>query len=157
MVVTLLIGFTSGFVLLLSMSHLFQKLLYGNVVFGVFWFGLVIGGAFGLRRVRNRQFKEYAKGYTLPAGRSGVALRRRRGQPKSSDPEQGIPWDLSGLWCLDNRGNVLSPPNRDVEPPGFYPSPTKLDRYEFWTGCSWSRNFVLPPRADRCQPGGPSA
>jgi hypothetical protein len=52
-----------------------------------------------------------------------------------------VPWDYSGLWVLGGDGRVLSPPDPETEPPGFYPSPNRPGEYELWTGTAWAGQF----------------
>jgi hypothetical protein len=48
------------------------------------------------------------------------------------------PWDYAGVWVLDRSGRrVIQPPDTEREPPGFYPSPNRPDKLEFWTGVVW--------------------
>lgn len=52
------------------------------------------------------------------------------------------PWDYSGLWVLDHHGlKVIAPPNRLIDPPGYYPSPNRTGTMELWTGSVWSGKY----------------
>ena len=92
------------------------------------------------RGVGNRSAQELQHGYTTfrmqyggfwwGEGRRWKGLGRR------------APWDYSGLWVLDTNGRrILSPPNRSVDPPGFYPSPNRHGSLELWTGVVWSGRY----------------
>lgn len=54
------------------------------------------------------------------------------------------PWDFRGTWVLDSRGAVRSAPQRDVDPPGLYPSPERPGELQVWTGKVWARKFRAP-------------
>lgn len=54
------------------------------------------------------------------------------------------PWDFRGTWVLDGRGAIRSTPQRDVDPPGLYPSPERPGELQVWTGKAWARKFRTP-------------
>jgi hypothetical protein len=113
---------------------------------GVLSLGLLAGAVQLLRSSQRRQFDEIAHGYTHDTSQFGMVTLRNWRKVKiwgdwQEDPKAGIPWDFSGLWRLSEDGRVLAEPKFSAEPPGFYPSPHKADKYEFWTGCAWSRVF----------------
>lgn len=60
------------------------------------------------------------------------------------------PWDYSGTWVLEP-GRPPQPPDPRLDPPGYYPSPTREGSFELWTGRVWSGHFRQVP------PGGPPA
>lgn len=59
--------------------------------------------------------------------------------------EGGPPWDDSGVWLLGHEFAVRSPPNRQIDPPGFYPSPHRVGQWELWTGEVWSGVYRHDP------------
>lgn len=111
---------------------------------GVLWFLAML---WGLRRVGYRLYTELAAGYAtfrpLTAGfrvgdGRGFGLANLRG-----------PWDFRGVWALDSTGRVVTPPDRSVLAPGFYPSPHRVRQLELWTGLVWMgeyRDYPLVPR-----------
>lgn len=71
------------------------------------------GGAFWMMwRVQAREREEFEAGYTS-----------RTAYP--------------GLWRLGRSGAVLREPDRDVPPPGFYPSPYQPGLLQRWDGPGW--------------------
>ena len=71
------------------------------------------GGAFWMMgRLGAREREEFAAGYTSRTA-------------------------FPGLWRLGRGGVVLREPNRDVPPPGFYPSPDKPGLLQRWDGPGW--------------------
>lgn len=63
------------------------------------------------------------------------------------------PWDFRGVWVLDGRGGVRSAPDREVDPPGLYPSPQRPGQLQVWTGTVWARKFRAPDRPFTTQLG----
>lgn len=58
--------------------------------------------------------------------------------PLTLPGEMRAGWDYRGTWQLDHRdGRVLRAPDREVDPPGMYPSPNRPGRMELWTGRVW--------------------
>ncbi len=56
------------------------------------------------------------------------------------------PWNYAGLWVLDGTGReVVSAPDPDLDPPGFYPSPNRSGAFELWTGAVWSGRYRASP------------
>lgn len=47
-------------------------------------------------------------------------------------------WDWTGVWVLTSDGSVVSAPDLDADPPGFYPSPNRPGQLELWTGSQWT-------------------
>ena len=64
------------------------------------------------------------------------------------------PWDFRGIWVLDGRGTVRSAPDREVDPPGLYPSPERPGQLQVWTGTVWARKFRAPAQPFVTQPPG---
>ena len=91
-------------------------------------------------RVGDRLVVELEQGYTtlrLPFG--GFWWGELRRWQRFG---QRAPWDYRGVWCYDLSGReVRSVPDRSVEPPGFYPSPNRTDRWELWTGVVWCGTY----------------
>ncbi|MBD3925710.1 hypothetical protein IEZ26_13840 [Nocardioides cavernae] len=83
---------------------------------GVMVASLVIGGGGGalwtLLRLEAREREELERGYT-------------------SRPA------YAGLWRLGRNGVVRREPDRDVPPPGFYPSPYQPGLLQCWDGPGW--------------------
>jgi hypothetical protein len=104
-----------------------------GVIFFKFW------GDVGRRNVQ-----EFEVGYTtlvMQFGNFGWG-EGRRWQGVGRRP----PWDYSGLWVLDGAGRqVISAPDPNVDPPGFYPSPNRRGSLELWTGVVWSGRYRLDP------------
>lgn len=61
--------------------------------------------------------------------------------------ELRMPWDYRGVWHLNNRGEVLTAPDRAVDAPGFYPSPNRAGMLEFWSGCTWAASYRSYPQS----------
>lgn len=101
-------------------------------------------------RVGDVFLDELTAGYTtLPvAGGAfwGVNRRRREGINYQA------PWDFRGVWVLDGNGGVRSAPDREVDPPGLYPSPERPGQLQVWTGKVWTRKFRTPDRPFTTQP-----
>lgn len=57
--------------------------------------------------------------------------------PLTLPGEMRAGWDYRGTWQLDGDGRVLRTPDREVDPPGMYPSPHRPGRMELWTGRVW--------------------
>ena len=112
---------------------------------------LVAGGIVALvlilrwwRAVGEALLAELECGYTtllVQFGTFGFGEGRRR-------PGLGwrVPWDFSGVWVLDSSSRVLSAPDPGVDPPGFYPSPSRPGAWELWSGAVWVRRYRSPPR-----------
>jgi hypothetical protein len=103
----------------------------------------IVGVVRGQRFVAGRNLAEFSRGYTTVAPSSGAfwfpARRRLPGQGNR------LPWDYSGLWVFDGSGRtVRSRPVPGVEPPGYYPSPTRDGLLELWTGAVWARAYRDP-------------
>jgi hypothetical protein len=102
------------------------------LIFFRFW------GAVGHRSVQEFEhgyttFRMQYGGFWWGEGRRWEAVGRR------------APWDYSGLWVLDNTGRrILAPPNRSIDPPGFYPSPNRHGSLEMWTGVVWLGRYRKP-------------
>jgi hypothetical protein len=134
--------------ILLLVVELIQRVVSGVVaaavgpVLGLVSLGLIFfrfWGAVGNRSVQELQhgyttFRMQYGGFWWGEGRRWERVGRR------------APWDYSGLWVLDTTGrHVLSPPNRSVDPPGFYPSPNRHGSLEMWTGLVWSGRYRENP------------
>jgi hypothetical protein len=80
-------------------------------------------------------------GFWLGRGRRGWATGWR------------IPWDFSTVWVLRSDGRtVIRPPQLSGDPPGMYPSDSRADSLELWTGATWAGYFATqrhpPTRRD---------
>jgi hypothetical protein len=54
---------------------------------------------------------------------------------------RGAPWDVRGLWKLDDHGAPVRKPDFSVLPPGHYPSPNRPGSFEYWTGAAWMYRY----------------
>lgn len=102
--------------------------------------GLVVLGYVFLLPVktRNRQLEELAEGYTTLPRFEGGGLEWHRLPVWRRHPD--TTWLFAGVWVLDSQGRVVSAPDPSYDPPGFYPSPNKPDRLQFWTGRMWLKD-----------------
>jgi hypothetical protein len=89
-------------------------------------------------RVGRRSMQEFGSGYATFVMESGWFPWDRINR---TDGDGNLAWDYSGLWILDSTGRVVSEPRRDVDPPGFYPSPHRPGQLELWSGCVWTGNY----------------
>ncbi len=69
-----------------------------------------------------RNLQDLEHGYTTLVLSLGLFALSERSWRETS---MRIPWDYAGTWVLGQDGRVLSPPDRSIEPPGWYPSPRK--------------------------------
>lgn len=97
-----------------------------------------------LARIGERSIEEFRLGYTtLVLGWGGFWAGEGRFR---LDTEMRTPWDYSALWHLvGSTGAVIRPPQSHGDPPGMYPSPTRLGSLELWTGVMWLRHFADDP------------
>ena len=83
---------------------------------GLVWAAITVvggGGAFWMMwRLESREREEFEAGYTSRTA-------------------------FPGLWRLGRNGAVLREPDRDVPPPGFYPSPYQPGLLQLWDGPGW--------------------
>lgn len=105
---------------------------------GATWFTLMMRA---LRRAGKRTLDEIVRGYST-LGSNGTNYFR---SSEHSWGEGGAPWDYSGVWRLDRNFAVKSPPNLEIDPPGFYPSPHRAGQWELWTGVVWSGTYRSEP------------
>lgn len=99
-------------------------------------------------RVGDAFLDELAAGYTtLPLTAGAFWGVNGRAGANYQDP-----WDFRGVWVLDGSGVVRSTPDREVDPPGLYPSPERLGQLQVWTGTVWARKFQAPDRPFVTQP-----
>lgn len=113
------------------------------------WALVVTLGLFGLIIVRvvimqRRERLEVAAGYRLVNWRAGTWGRDPDRRFTVGTGMAAAPWDLRGLWFLDEKGQVLAPPDPSVLPPGKYPSPNKPGQLEMWTGTAWMYGYETP-------------
>lgn len=120
-----------------------------TVISGSVWCLVLVFAAFAwiirvVRRMQVRERLEVAAGYRLAKWRAGTW----GGDPERRYPAgkgmAAAPWDLRGLWFLDERGGVVAEPDRSVLPPGMYPSPNRPGELEMWTGRGWMYNYRTP-------------
>ena len=103
---------------------------------GFGWFFLAI---FLRRQVATRTLQETLRGYaTRPVV---FATYSSTFNPTWFETDRRIPWSFSGVWVLTPKFVVVSVPNREVDPPGYYPSPHRPDHWELWTGDVWSGTY----------------
>lgn len=89
-----------------------------------------------LPSVGRQSVAELQRGYTTLVLRLGGFWYGEG--PLTLSGEMRAGWDYRGTWQLDHRdGRVLRAPDRDVDPPGMYPSPSSPGRMELWTGRVW--------------------
>lgn len=86
--------------------------------------------------VGQRNFLELERGYTTLVLSYGMFVATA--DQRWYRTRFRVPWDYSGLWVLGNDGHVVTAPNPEVDPPGFYPSPNHRGKFELWTGVGWS-------------------
>lgn len=93
-----------------------------------------------LKAVGVRNTMELERGYTtLTFTFGGFGWRESRRWKQTG---HRTPWDYRGIWTLDRTGStVVSPPDRNVDPPGYYPSPNRAGAFELWTGVAWSGHY----------------
>lgn len=108
------------------------------VVLGLFA-ALAVWIVRGWWAVGDRNLEELAQGYTTLVLTFGF-FRSVPGSRFSSTAGR-VPWDYTGIWVLAADGSVKSVPDRSVEPPGFYPSPSRPGQDELWTGAAWSGQY----------------
>lgn len=116
--------FGFGLFLLLAMSRLLPTPAL------IALFACLFGWVFisGRLTVRRRD-AELAAGYiTLPVAQVAKG--------ESSNREL---WDFRGTWQLRWNGEVLRAPDRSLDAPGYYPSPSPVQtgRLQLWTGAEW--------------------
>lgn len=91
------------------------------------------------RAVGRRLFVELEAGYTTLvftyASFAPPADRRWH------ETDGRVAWDYRGVWVLRANGQVVSAPNRGVDPPGCYPSPQRRGAQELWSGAAWTGQF----------------
>jgi hypothetical protein len=109
---------------------------------GLFGLGAIFFRFWG--GVGRRNVLEFERGYTTFVMQYGGFWwgegRRWEGVGRRA------PWDYSGLWVLDGAGRqVVSAPDLNVDPPGFYPSPNRRGALELWTGVVWSGRYRPDP------------
>jgi hypothetical protein len=97
--------------------------------------------------VGRRSVQEFERGYTTFVMQYGGFWwgegRRWQGAGRRA------PWDYSGLWVLDGGGQrMISAPDPNADPPGFYPSPNRRGAFELWTGVVWSGRYRRDPSLD---------
>lgn len=86
-------------------------------------------------RFRRVLLAELAAGYVTTTFHQGLFWFVDRPGPRVGNDVVGWVWD--GVWVLHPSGRVVSPPDPEVDPPGFYPSPNRAGRLELWTGAQW--------------------
>lgn len=94
-----------------------------------------------LHRFREIFLAELQAGYTTTTFTQGLFWIPGRGSGRRTWGDDVVGWDWDGLWVLDAHGNVVSAPNRAVDPPGLYPSPHRPGQLELWTGHRWTGVF----------------
>lgn len=122
----LFIGTGVLFVLILPVATV------GGTTAVIVMFALMAAWFFGIRRsLERRKWQELDAGYiTVPIAESS------RGE--SSGPR----WDYRGTWQLTANGEVRAEPDRSLDGPGYYPSPSDVPgRLNLWTGVGWVPEF----------------
>ena len=89
-----------------------------------------------IRRFRRALLAELAAGYVTTTFYQGLFWMVNGLGPRAGDDVVGWVWD--GVWVLNSAGGVVSAPDPDVDPPGFYPSPNRTGQFELWTGSQWT-------------------
>jgi hypothetical protein len=90
-----------------------------------------------LHRCRDILLEELQAGYTTRTFTQG-SFWIPRGPARTHKDNDVIGWVWDGLWVLDRHGNVVSVPDRSLDPPGLYPSPHRPGKLELWTGYQWA-------------------
>lgn len=103
------------------------------MVLGATAAGIVVVTAIG--RFRRVLLSELAVGYVTNTFHQGLFWFVDGPGPRVGNPVVG--WVWHGVWVLDSSGRVVSEPDPEVEPPGFYPSPNRAGSLELWTGSQW--------------------
>ena len=88
-----------------------------------------------IRRFRRVLLAELGAGYVTTTFHQGMFWFVNRPGPAVGDDVVG--WDWAGVWVLTSDGAVVSGPDPDADPPGFYPSPNRPGQLELWTGSQW--------------------
>lgn len=99
-----------------------------------------------VRRFRRALLAELAAGYTTTTFYQGLFWMVQGPGPKVGS--DFVAWCWDGVWVLTSAGGVVSAPDPDVDPPGFYPSPNSPGQLELWTGSQWTgvhRDSVAEP------------
>lgn len=94
-----------------------------------------------LHRFRDIFLEELQAGYATKTFTQGLFWMPRGGSGRKTWGDDVVGWDWDGLWVLDGHGNVVSAPDRSVDPPGLYPSPHIPGQLELWTGYRWTGVF----------------
>lgn len=84
-----------------------------------------------VRRFRRILLAELGAGYVTITLHQGMLWSAHRSGLRG--PSSVVAWAWDGVWVLAPSGRVVSAPDPDVEPPGFYPSPSTPGRLELWT------------------------
>ena len=95
------------------------------------------------RQIGDRNAEELQHGYTTFVMQFGGFQRGERRRWKGAHSR--APWDYSGVWVLDGDGRVVSAPRQDRDPPGFYPSPSRPEAWELWSGVVWTGEYRPAP------------
>lgn len=85
------------------------------------------------------------RGYTL---RSSYVAQGGAGSRRHNGAATRLALDLRGLWHLRRDGTVITPPDRRVLAPGFYPSPATPMTLEAWSGAMWIEGTPVPVAPD---------
>lgn len=94
-----------------------------------------------LHRFRDTFLTELHAGYATTTFTQGLFWIPRRGSGRRTWGDDVVGWNWDGLWVLDVHGNVVSAPDRSLDPPGLYPSPHRPGQLELWTGYRWTGVF----------------
>lgn len=105
---------------------------------------LFAGVAAGMLGYRMAVWREIGAGYCRMDTMVALFSRDPEGRFPASQGLRGAPWDLRGLWRLDDRGGAVRPPSPDVLPAGLYPSPHRPGELELWTGEAWAYRYTRP-------------
>lgn len=104
-------------------------LMLGATAVGITAVVLAIG------RFRRALLRELEAGYVTTTFHQGTFWFANRPGPAVGNDVVG--WEWSGVWVLNSSGEVVSAPDPNADPPGFYPSPHHPGRLELWTGAQW--------------------
>lgn len=89
--------------------------------------------------------KEYSAGYTYiddAVMTYGGPLSKLLKAQNYAGPA-GYQWNFRGLWKLNNNRSINRPPIKGFLPIGYYPSPTRLGEFEYWTGAEWMGKYKI--------------
>lgn len=135
---------------LLRMGLAVAPLVVGPELLDALGLPLLLGAAYGLvvlllgahwwAQLGDRMLAELRAGYITFDLEYGLV--GRGGHAYWHATAWGVPWDHRGVWLLREDGSVIRPPDTSVAPPGMYPSPSRPQTQELWTGAAWTGQYA---------------